>query len=1271
MSMSSDNFNEMAYADRYIQYVAQGVGFIAGIVSFSLGILNCLTLKSACFAAGTILSIIGTILIVLEAPLCCIGLACTNRVYEFSQRFSYLLRAVVYFVAAVVPLLLCLLSPTVWLGAAPVATCGVLYGVRAFRRDQRDRGFEGDAEPAGGEQPGSKSNLLAMSWASYFPEQLTEKPVGLVALTGLDVERNPSHKAILDTFSQHRKPDRLPLRFVRNAVDHEYPKCKTKRTSYEWYIPKGILKCGWLRKHLVLVPSLVVVFFDLDWDDPQFREKQIECASRVRVVRECLAGRLTSVAVVLLQRKPALPLEEDLSAKERAPSLCSACDLNPNHLFVLVQTEHLYGYIIRLESAFFDLSQNYYHQEARRVKSHRDNLNKISHQLLFVRHQFKVAFYNELKQDQAAALKHYKECYTHILDLRLHEKHILETKVIAGFVNYKICKLLFQKNAMDAIKQFKAFTDYFKDRVGMMELAFEHYSWLSKQNELFGELFNEAVKLGLSAVQMQHPGIYFQEAARHAIMRKTHSQKLCRFVDLSDRPNPLADLNNLDFYGQRPWRQGNQSFDPPDYGKERDGIQALQNEELKVDLSAQIISLLGNAVRYFKKYKSPRTKQQLYVQMSEEHYNAKQYSECLSCLVAVLDDYRREGWWTILTCILQLCLRAAYAIAAPQPYVHACLELMNSRACLPELDRQRIQGGLVQLVATGAPPPPGQLPAADCADAQPAWVAAAAAASGEQREILVDMDKLKSFVKCRIAFTSKSYEANQPMCLHVYLLCDCVQDIEFSQLSVQFTNPAYNDLCNLSDSQQLTLRPNRPACIAFQLAAEPQDTGRELGVTSVSLVMSGPGLALRLRWKIDTAAAVAAAAAENPFHADATSASDSAGSATVAAGDWAELKHRPFTRVVPKAAQVSVNVTHESPALVNEFYPVTLALRNNEPTRIFNCRLSLALVSSAQQQLQGAARKISEAKGEQQQQQQQSSAQQDRGFHMTCDPMQSAKNPGDTPVDRLSDLDLGAIDIGATAARTFYCQIFQPGDKEISISFVSTPSVSVRDPFVLSTTTRSQSPWALDIAGSQLRLSQHVRVAGDSAPAPVDGETEAESGDPAEPKGSQLAGFLHTDDNSPVTVKESECLTECWILAADTVRTQNFRLGAYVIRWRRQAAQMRKQIQLPIVSTTVPLPAVNLYNLPLCVSLSLPPSGTVYQPVSLAYSLENRTAYPQEVQFSVDRSDCFMFSGMKTGRVLELQGRVLELQGRVLDLQGRVLDLQGRVLDLQGRQLQA
>ena len=73
-------------------------------------------------------------------------------------------------------------------------------------------------------------------------------------------------------------------------------------------------------------------------------------------------------------------------------------------------------------------------------------------------------------------------------------------------------------------------------------------------------------------------------------------------------PDPLELLNNLDYYGQRPWRQGHQSIDPPDALKERDGIQALQNMELKVDHSWQIIPLLSSAVAQFKKYKSPRMK---------------------------------------------------------------------------------------------------------------------------------------------------------------------------------------------------------------------------------------------------------------------------------------------------------------------------------------------------------------------------------------------------------------------------------------------------------------------------------------------------------------------------------------------------------------------------------------------------------------------------------------------------------------------------------------
>jgi len=61
--------------------------------------------------------------------------------------------------------------------------------------------------------------------------------------------------------------------------------CLLQRPSYEWYIPKGILKSSWMTKHLDKIPAVVVLFFDLDWDDPMWKERQMECSTRVEIVR--------------------------------------------------------------------------------------------------------------------------------------------------------------------------------------------------------------------------------------------------------------------------------------------------------------------------------------------------------------------------------------------------------------------------------------------------------------------------------------------------------------------------------------------------------------------------------------------------------------------------------------------------------------------------------------------------------------------------------------------------------------------------------------------------------------------------------------------------------------------------------------------------------------------------------------------------------------------------------------------------------------------------
>lgn len=50
-------------------------------------------------------------------------------------------------------------------------------------------------------------------------------------------------------------------------------------------MPKGILKTGWMKKHLEEIPAFVALFYDLDWDEPQWGERSTECAQMVATVR--------------------------------------------------------------------------------------------------------------------------------------------------------------------------------------------------------------------------------------------------------------------------------------------------------------------------------------------------------------------------------------------------------------------------------------------------------------------------------------------------------------------------------------------------------------------------------------------------------------------------------------------------------------------------------------------------------------------------------------------------------------------------------------------------------------------------------------------------------------------------------------------------------------------------------------------------------------------------------------------------------------------------
>lgn len=96
-------------------------------------------------------------------------------------------------------------------------------------------------------------------------------------------------------------------------------------------------------KHLHVLPSVVVLFQDIEWNDTQWTEKQLQCAAALQTLKNALQERNTRICLVLLQQSPPLPPGEDMLASERAASLTTACGINSKMLFILPYSEHLLG----------------------------------------------------------------------------------------------------------------------------------------------------------------------------------------------------------------------------------------------------------------------------------------------------------------------------------------------------------------------------------------------------------------------------------------------------------------------------------------------------------------------------------------------------------------------------------------------------------------------------------------------------------------------------------------------------------------------------------------------------------------------------------------------------------------------------------------------------------------------------------------------------------------------------------------------------------------
>ncbi|XP_031630878.1 trafficking protein particle complex subunit 11 [Contarinia nasturtii] len=519
--------------------------------------------------------------------------------------------------------------------------------------------------------------------ANMLPPELMETPQPVIGFVGLDCSRNLVHKSIWDAFNTNRKLDRAAIQFKLLPTNYEFPVVKPKR-QYEWYHPKGIIKRNWILKHLHVLPAVIALFQDMEWNDPDWTDKQFQCLSLVQSIKNSMQTRHTKIVIVLLQKSTNA---DDVSSSDRLSTLAAKCDINQKMIFVLPYNDNLMGYTLRLESAFLDHAQSYYLQSSKQVRAHRDQIS--SHYGLKIRHQFKLGFYCEMRLDLNSALKHFSQAYEWLEEIRIVDSNCLEIKVVAGFLNYKITKLMFNIGSpRDAITQFRTHIDKYRNRVGYKDLTFEHFAWMSVQYSAFADLFCDAIKCGLPAIQTQHPGIYYHKSAEYMSKRKESFQQICQaqsplidFLPLSEQ-NALNYSNILysDFFGVR---GGNRT----ELVNEQQIIAIVQECEKYFGHSIAHITLLSQSMAQYKCYKCPRFRKKLAIEMAEEYLKMGDASKALTLYSLMLSEYRTEKWNTIFTQVLLKTLRSALLSTSIPDFIACSIESLSKHIYLKHSDR--------------------------------------------------------------------------------------------------------------------------------------------------------------------------------------------------------------------------------------------------------------------------------------------------------------------------------------------------------------------------------------------------------------------------------------------------------------------------------------------------------------------------------------------------------------------------------------------------------
>eukprot|EP01103_Thecamoeba_quadrilineata_P005033 TRINITY_DN14889_c0_g1_i1.p1 TRINITY_DN14889_c0_g1~~TRINITY_DN14889_c0_g1_i1.p1 ORF type:complete len:1082 (+),score=250.15 TRINITY_DN14889_c0_g1_i1:7-3252(+) len=947
--------------------------------------------------------------------------------------------------------------------------------------------------------------------------------------------------------------------------------------------PQGIFKKYWIQKYTSVIPSVIVIFFT--WDPVRIKDQDV--INQVEAARQSCRGRNTKILLLLFQNSiTGDPMEERLNAIKKR------LELNEKSLFMFT-LEDFKNSTKRFEKLVQELAYTFYREESLRIRRLIDT--KRTHLPLLVSYNFKIAFFNEIREDYQATLKHYNAAYGQLREIVKEKTLINEAKAVADFINFKICLICLANDRLlqDATSQFQKHIKTYKGAIKNHDKEYEHWEWVSRQYVVFGDLLELSPFSSTQSVGVLHPGYYYQAAATFTQDRRKQANRICSIHEeglrafLANPPAPQFSPESP-YLGQDPLFQETSSIDL---------FYRQLSAEQQFDHSKHIIFLLTKAHLHYKKTNRVTTRLTRYLAASIgfEHFYSGSYTEAKKFFDKIGSIYRSEKWWYLLTSIVKSLVVCNRQLSLTPDYIESVIDLCRPHMLITQEERMSLFDSLLNFLNSSD----NSLPPLT----QPLNL------SLSQNDLLF----------ARIQFVEDQVLGNEPFQLRIQLNNNFPSKLNLESLKICFSNDLYNTLLHNSNnhspqsstnSADLSLLPAQPKTLSLHLTALSKEL---LFCTAVVFQLKGEGGCIYLRQNIEF---------NNTLHRHL---------------NQAEFVNKPRLSILYPTSHLTAELVHKPPALVNEEYPVFLHLKN-EGDSIISGTISLEVRDGDQHQTTSGGLADTSVG--------------DLGYFLGSYSMN--KDQKKRPIALNSEkitIQLPAIASGEETDIPIYLQFGQPSRRKVSVtvlyrtnslmtckivetqlsivlpfelksSFLSglqtavTPasgSLVVFEPFFLSVEASSSSPSPLVIRRCQLSLEPNLRIYSSS----FDQEFSPQ--------------ILHFGDKFTI-----------WFCLSSSVIGDLINVGTCCIEWDRQESLMPSSTNeredgqnqeattgpQPIKLETVIQP-IKVTRSPFSVTMDVPPQGEQGAPLQATLSVRNHTPRIEEFSLVVNESESFQFGGSR------------------------------------------